>query len=172
VLTRYLAILLAIGPSLSAQNDAHKQGDINLSSTCFDSLPYNVAHPCNAFTAWKSKATLGTLYTRVNSITATDSLSAAAHDSSDTGVAVVAPPQAPHGKCAKPTNGPDWISPSIAIHFDATRLSKKESRYVILVQGSATAVEGNTDGSMVLALCYLARYRIAIQELDSLPSGH
>ena len=159
-------MLLTAGVVLTGGLSAQKNGDINLSSACFDSLPYNTAHPCLAFSSWKSKADAGALYNRVNALLAADSLTPASRDWSDTGFAIVVPPQVPHGECAKPATGPDWISPSIAIRFQARR-AKKDLRYVLFVQGSAVAVEGSTGGSMVLAMCYLALYHKAIEEAAS-----
>lgn len=166
MLTRYVATLLILATGLAGRGSAQTEGDIHLSSACFDSLPYRIALPCDAYSFWKSKVDIGALYTRVNTVLTTDSLAIAIRDSSDTGVALIARPQRPHGECARPAKGPDWISPSIAIHFDAKPRPREDSTgLVVWVQGSAVAVEGNTGGSMVLAMCYLARYKEAIQEL-------
>ncbi len=142
------------------------RGKITLSSACFDTLPYGLEHACVIVYPNTAKASLGALYTSVSQRVAADSLLIARQDSADAAVAILVNPQAPHGLCARPSRGPDFISPTIAVRFDASTRGKKQAEYVVTVRGAAVSAEGNANGAVVLALCYLGSYAFP---LDSLP---
>ena len=111
-------------------------------------------------------ASLGSLYTSVATHVSADSLLIASRDSADANVAIIVNPQTPHGLCARPSQGPAWISPTIAVRFEA-RPRGKRAHYLVTVRGAAVSAAGNAKGAAVLALCYLGTYAFP---LDSLPA--
>lgn len=161
----FLAGMLAFSsPELPAEV-VQKPGDVNLSSTCFDSLPYGSPHSCEILWFNKGKATVGQLFTLITELAIGDSLTVDSRDSADSRVLIVLGPQPAHGTCSHPSHGPEWLSPTVALHFDASRRKKEEVGYAIVVNATAVSVEGNAKGSIALALCYLARYAFTLDSL-------
>ena len=146
-------------------------GNINIGSTCWDSLPYGVEHACQIVYPNTTRASLGALYTTVATLVAADSLIIARRDSADTGVAIIVSPQPAQGLCTQPRGGPVLISPTIAVRFEARPRGNKEARYLVVVRGTAVSAEGNA-GGMFLALCSIGRYALPLDSLPTRDSGH
>jgi hypothetical protein len=153
--------------STGAAGAAQTRGKLLISPACFDSLPYGLEHACVVRYPNTTKASLGALYTSVATLVVADSLLIARRDSADSAVAILVDPQVPHGPCARSSGGSNWISPTIAVRFVATRRGKKQADFLVSVRGAAVSTEGNVTGGMSLALCYLAIYAFP---LDSLPA--
>ena len=115
-------------------------------------------------------ASLGSLYTSVATHLSADSLLIASRDSADANVAIIVNPQTPHGLCARPTQGPAWISPTIAVRFEARPRGKKGAYYLVTVRGAAVSAVGNAKGAAILALCYLGSYAFPLESLP--PPNH
>lgn len=156
-------VLIAAAFALTGRTtSAQTESNILLSPQCLDSPPLQSDHPCKAALAGKTSVEPGALYAMINAALLADSLTPASRDSNGASVSITVASQYPRGGCGKMVKGPTWVAPSIAVSFIARRHGG-ETQFMIAVQGSAVPVEQNTDGSSVLALCYVGRYDLVIK---------
>lgn len=155
-------LVVAAFALLARTAGAQTESTIYLSPQCFDSLPFQRAHPCRAALAGTTSIEPGALYAMMNASLLADSLTEASRDSSRSSVGFTVASQYPRGACGKLIKDSTWVAPSIAVSFSARRHGR-ETQFDIAVQGSAVAVPQNSDGSSLLALCYLGRYDVMIK---------
>lgn len=158
-----LLVLLSITPaSLSA---VQKPGNLNLSQTCFDSLPYGEPHACELVVLSKNNTPIGTLYAIAANALATDSLAVTNRDSTADRVLLEAADQDLHGRCAAPFVGLDSLHPRIAVHFDATRHGK-DTGAALLIRASARTASGVIQDHLAIAICVAGYYLDALNFPD------
>ena len=97
-------LLLVLSAPLSSA--AQRPGSLNLSTICFDSLPYGVEHACDIVFPKKTTASLGALYATMAALVAADGLVIARRDSGQKGVAIIVSPQPATRTCLDSTRGP------------------------------------------------------------------
>lgn len=139
-----------------------KPGTINLSQSCFDSLPYGQTHTCEILVISKNKIPVEVLYTTVAQAMITDTLEIADRESTATRVLLQADLQTPKGRCAKPFLGLDSLKPLVAIHFDANRRGK-DTGAALLIRSSAISAEGVKANQLAIAVCMSGYY---LNDLD------